>query len=41
MTTMQLIEKNWYAYHMLPGYGEDFNPYKSPIRIDKIEPQTN
>ncbi len=33
------LQKNrWYAYQMLPGYLEAFEPYYSPILVHAVEP---
>ena len=38
MQTLQLSERKWYAWQMVPGYGWGFNPYFSPIKMHKIKP---
>ena len=28
----------WYGWQMLPGYGEGYSPYFSPILVNKVQP---
>ncbi len=36
---LQLIEREWYAWQMLPGYARDHVPYLSPIQVLGVTPR--
>lgn len=38
---LTLEEGRWYGWQMLPGYTgpDDYDPYYSPIRVDKVTPR--
>ncbi|TGD72171.1 hypothetical protein E4634_16010 [Mangrovimicrobium sediminis] len=35
---LQLQERTWYGWQMLPGYGNGYQPYYSPIFVQQVKP---